>query len=746
MGAMKRGARGRAAWVAVGAFSASVLVTGAALAATRMLPLPRPRPLSLAKPLPALRPAVPLPRKRPMMASLAAHAHATVELSGMPFASRLTIKPGARPDSGPFAVAPTSRTPAADIAALKEVIALVRKNKDGAADGVEKAIKDPVAHKLAEWIILRGGNPDIGFQRYADFIKDNPAWPNVPLFRRRAENALWDDGIEDAAVLGFFAHSRPTTAKGHYVLAHALLAKGDRAGAAALVRYAWRHDNCSEAVENKVIEMFGALLTPADHKARMERSLYGRDVEAGLRAAHRAGGSSLAIARAWAAVINDAHNAGALLHDVPASARGDPGYIFARVRWLRHNDKIEEAARLMLAAPRDAQALIDLDAWWRERRILVRELLDRHDPRTAYRLAREAATPSRDVYRADKYFTAGWIALRFLHDPKTAAALFAEIPKGTRSPHVLSRGRYWQGRAAEAMGLRGDAKVFYETAAKHSATYYGQLARVRLGLDDLGLHGPPKFTAAQRKVYGNLEVVRAVEILYALDERNLLASIFAEIGETGNDIGGMSAMAEVARKHGDGRAMVLLGEAAVRRGLPFDYYAYPVVGLPAFKPIAPSVGPAMTYAIARQESRFNQDVTSPARAVGLMQVTPMAGKDTARRYKVHYSHDRLRNDAVYNLQMGTAQLSHLLHYFHGSYLLSFAAYNAGLGRVRQWMDLYGDPRDPSVDPVDWVERLPYSETRNYVMRTLENFEVYRARFRKSDKLLIEADLRRGGGE
>ena len=151
----------------------------------------------------------------------------------------------------------------------------------------------------------------------------------------------------------------------------------------------------------------------------------------------------------------------------------------------------------------------------------------------------------------------------------------------------------------------------------------------------------------------------------------------------------------------------------------------------------------MAYSIARQESHFNQKVVSSAHAMGLMQVTPDAGKDTAKRYKVHYSRSRLLTDPVYNMQMGAAELSNLLHYYNGSYLLTFAAYNAGRGRIKQWMKVYGDPRDPRVDPVDWVERLPFSETRNYVMRIMENLQVYRARFDGSGKLMIEADLNRG---
>lgn len=711
-----------------------------------LLPPPRPAIHNAARAAPPLR-AVPLPRARPRSAGkgTAAFAQANVGLRGALFASRATFKPFVRPVAGPFSIASTSpaAVSAADIAALKRAIEAAQKGKDADADAAAKTIADPVARKLAEWAILRSHNTTPSFQRYADFVAANPDWPHVPLFRRRAENALWNDKLDDATVLAFFAKERPTMAKGRYMLARALLAKGDRAGALGLVRAAWRYQDCTTDVENKVLEMFGDLLTRADHKVRMDKRLYVDDTEAGLRAAQRLGGNELLIARAWAAVIKKHRNAKAQLDAVPASARRDAGYIFARAQWLRRHGKEEDAAHLIATAPHDAAAIVDPDQWWQERRILVRDLLDKNEPKKAYRVAVDAVTPERGNYRVGKWFTAGWIALRYLHDPKTAAALFARIPEGTDNPHALSRGGYWQGRAAEAAGQRAQAKTFYEKAAKHSATYYGQLARARLGLSDLGLQGPPVFTAHERKVLANLEVVRAAEILYTLDERDMLASIFAEIGGSGTDIAGMSILAEVAAKHNDGRAMLLLGRYAHGRGLPFDYYAYPTFGLPDFKPIAPPIGAAVAYAICRQESHFNQNVVSPANAMGLMQVTPPAGKDTARRYKVAYSRTRLLKDPVYNMQMGTAELSNLLGYYDGSYLLTFAAYNAGRGRIRQWMRVYGDPRDPKVDPVDWVERLPYSETRNYVMRIMENLQVYRALFGGGSRLMIEADIRRG---
>ncbi|HXZ45820.1 MAG TPA: lytic transglycosylase domain-containing protein, partial [Pseudolabrys sp.] len=244
-------------------------------------------------------------------------------------------------------------------------------------------------------------------------------------------------------------------------------------------------------------------------------------------------------------------------------------------------------------------------------------------------------------------------------------------------------------------------------------------------------------------VLDKLEVVRAAELLYQLNERNMLASIYAEIGESGTDVAGMSILGELARKYNDAHAMVFLGRFSHARGLPMDYYAYPTFGLPDYKPIAPPIDPAVAYSIVRQESDFDQQEISSAQAMGLMQVTPEAGKDTARRFKVTYDGNKLRKDPVYNMQMGAAELSNLFSGYNGSYLLTFASYNAGRGRVKQWIAAYGDPRDPRVDPVDWVERIPIAETRNYVARIMENLQVYRARFGGGTKLLIEADLKRG---
>jgi soluble lytic murein transglycosylase len=386
-----------------------------------------------------------------------------------------------------------------------------------------------------------------------------------------------------------------------------------------------------------------------------------------------------------------------------------------------------------------------MDEWWVERRLVARKLLDSGDFKTAYQVARDAAPPAKENYRVDREFTAGWIALRFLNDPALAAQHFSRIGGGLTNPISLARAGYWRGRAAEALGHAQEARAHYELAARYSTAYYGQLARAKLGLAEIALAPAPLPPRDKRAALTSIEVVRAAEILYAIGERDLVIPIMADLAERTTDIGTLAALAELATHHDDARSVLLVGKAALGRGYAFDSYAFPTFGLPHYSPIAPEVEKAVVYAIARQESAFNPRDVSAANAIGLMQVTPEAGRYIAKKFNVGYDQKRLHNDNVYNMQIGAAELYDNISGYRGSYILAFAGYNAGRGRVKEWVERYGDPRDPGADPVDWVERIPFSETRNYVQRIIENIQVYRARFGSGTKLAIEADIRRGAG-
>jgi soluble lytic murein transglycosylase len=639
-----------------------------------------------------------------------------------------------------LAMAASATTSPLDLAAVKQAIELSHRGRQDEATSAAGSIADPLARKLVEWVILRSDEATLDFPRYAAFLAANPSWPGIVFLRRRAEAALWQQQAAPRAVIEFFKNERPYTAKGRFALARALLAEGDRAGAQAAVRDAWHKDGFSADVEAQARIMFADLISVADDKARMDARFDAEDDDAGLRAARQLGAIESAIAKARAAVINKSSKAKALLDAVPAAARHDAGYMFSHIQWLRRTDKIVEAAQWMLAAPREAERLGDLDQWWVERRLIARKLLDIGDVKAAYEVANGAAAPVNENYRAEQQFTAGWIALRFLREPAAALAHFARIAEGIANPITLARAYYWQGRATEALGRGAEARAYYETAARYPTAYYGQLARARLGIEAVTLRTLPEPTPEHRR----LEVARALEILYAIDERDLAALLAAELGDKATDVAALTTAAEIATQHNDARATLLIGKGAVGHGLPLERYAFPDFGVPNYQQIGPEVERCVVYSIVRQESAFNPRVISSANAIGLMQVTPAAGRDTAKRFNVSFDRQRLLADVAYNAQLGTAELGNDIATWRGSYILAFVAYNAGPRRAREWIEQYGDPRNPKVDPIDWIERIPISETRNYVQRVIENMQIYRARLGNDPRLLIEADLHRGG--
>jgi soluble lytic murein transglycosylase len=625
-----------------------------------------------------------------------------------------------------------------DLALVKEAIDLARKARTDEATATRDRIADPAAQKLVEWFILRHSETTANFNRYAAFIAANPDWPSAAQLRRRAEARLWQERGDAARVRGFTG-DQPISGRGKLALARILLAEGDADGAGRLVRDAWRSEELSERVEAEALEMFRDLLTPEDHRARMDRRIGAKDNAGATRAAKLVGGDALAIVKACAAVRGKENKAPELLGAVATEARGDLGYTLCRIQWMLAQNKIDDATRVMIAAAPETMAQQDTDQWWRERRSLARKLMDQGKFLMAYQVIRPAATPANEYYRADVHFMCGWIALRYLDEPASAREHFAHIDEGATNPIVLARANYWRGRAAEALGDKDAMKAGYEKAARYPTAYYGQLARARLGRDAIELRAPsPMLASADAPVD---ERVRAAEMLYEIGERDVVLYFVADLGEQSTDVAVLQALGELTGRRNDARAMLQIGKPALGRGLALDHYAFPTIGIPQHTQIAPAIERSVIYSVARTESAFDQRDRSSANAVGLMQVTPEAGRDTAKRFKVSYDWDRMVSDPVYNTQMGAGELSALLSEYKGNHIMTFAGYNAGRGRVREWLAAFGDPRDPKVDPVDWVERIPLSETRNYVQRVMENLLVYRVRFDDSTAMAAKSEQR-----
>jgi soluble lytic murein transglycosylase len=611
-----------------------------------------------------------------------------------------------------------------DLAAIRQAIESVRQDDNGSEVAkLTASISDPVARKLVEWALLRQVGSEPGLGRYVAFIRNNPDWPSIPLLHRDAEAKLWQDRMDAATVRAFFATEKPTSPLGKLALARALLSTGDRAGAAGEVRAVWRSAPLFPATETAVLNAFADQLTRADDVVRMDRRIGAKDFDAAMRVAKRLGDDQVAIVKACVAAEADAANAGALLNAVPAQARGDLGYTLCQIHSLVHQGDLASAAKLVLAASPDELQSQDTDEWWRELRRLARKLIDDNDAAMAYAVAQAAALPARPNYRAEFHFMAGWIALRFLDDPITALTHFAHVDDGSTDPIVCARAAYWRARAAGAIGNAKEMRAQYETAARYPTAYYGQLARAQLGLPPAAFSGTP--LPAMHGV--GRELVHAVHVLYRIGERDLALSFMTDLAKESTDVAMLAALSQLAaQQYNDAHAMLVIGETALARGLPMERYAFPDFGVPPYKPV--QLDRDLVYSIVRTESAFDQRDRSKAKAVGLMQVTPEGGRDTAKQFRIGYDWNRLVSDPVYNTQMGAVELSSLLKAYRGSYIMAFAAYNAGAGRVEQWVAEHGDPRDPKIDPVDWVERIPLAETRNYVERVIENLQVYRTQF------------------
>ncbi|GJD52921.1 Membrane-bound lytic murein transglycosylase F [Methylobacterium crusticola] len=637
-----------------------------------------------------------------------------------------------------------------DVPALRSAVDAYRRGQVSEGDRLRDGFADPAARALLDWVAIRAG-AGIGFERTVAFIRDNTEWPVGAVVRRRAEEALLSQRKPASVVRAYFATRRPASAPGKFALALAFKADGLDEDAAALVRDLWREDSFGRTLELRVLDAFPGVIGEVDQRYRMERALMKEDWEAAGRAATYAGAAGKpygTLVRARRAVEAKAPNAGAALEAVPPSLRGDSSYLFSRTQFLRRADRPAEAAATLALAPRNPEVLADSDEWWVERRIVARKLLDAGDAKGAYAAA--AGHSARTVEkRIEAEFHAGWIALRFLDDAALAARHFAAAAAIAETPISIARAAYWQGRAAEAQGQAAEARSSFERAAGQPIAYYGQLARAKLGQASLALRPCQTLDDDARAAFENRYAVRALRLLAAAGLKDLALPLFIDFAQRLSEPAEVNALGDVAAALNDPRALVAIGKIAVQRGLPLDRHAYPTIGIPAYEAFStvPQVERAMVFAIARQESQFDPRAQSSVGARGLMQMMPATAQRTARRVSAAFDTDRLTSDPAYNARLGQAHLGELMEDWRGSYILAFASYNAGGGNVKKWIDAYGDPRDPRIDAVDWVERIPFTETRNYVQRVTENLQVYRTRLDKGAEgrsaLLIADDLKRG---
>lgn len=589
-------------------------------------------------------------------------------------------------------------------------------------------------HILA-WAIALYGGDRVPSGEIADTAKMLPNWPGTIALRKNSERALYRESPSPQTVVKAFDGSQPLTFEGVVILSRSYVALGNTKAALSVLTPFWRTEKLEAKDEAAVVKEFGAIIPAADHRFRMERMLYADRENSALRVAALAGVQPLA--DAWAAVSRGDKNAAKLLKAVPAAQRS-AGYFFAQAEYLRKQRKFADAAAVVMKAPTDRDTLVDPDAWWVERRVLSRALVDQGDWKTAYKIVAAHAAES-PASAAEAEFHAGWYALRGLNDPGTASGHFARIAALAQGPMSLSRAYYWLGRAAE-VGGPGDAKEYFTRAAAYGTTFYGQLAAERVDLRTLNIVYPQP-SAADRQNFDNREAVSAIKRLQEAGYDRYADTLYRDLAGQLTSPGELALLAALAEKQDNHFLALKVGKIAGARGIDVGALSHPLGVIPDSANISGS-GKALAYAIARQESEFNIGAVSSAGARGLLQLMPGTAKQLAKKAGMTFSPERLTSDAGYNATLGAAFLGEQLDRFNGSYVLTFAGYNAGPNRASQWVAKYGDPRGKDIDAVvDWIERIPYTETRSYVQRVMENYEVYKMRI--SGKYDIVGDLVNG---
>ena len=592
----------------------------------------------------------------------------------------------------------------------------------------------PVAADIVEWQRLRAGDGTL--TDYERFLARRADWPGLSALRDKGEVAV-ARSTTPARVIRWFEGRDPATGEGAAALVRALRAEGQGAAAAAMLARVWPDLRLDEAGQALMLAAAGDALGRAQHIARLDHLLWEDRRAEARRMLPLVGADWQALAEARLALREDRDGVNGLIARVPQALATDPGLAHARFDWRARKGRTEDALALLRERSASAAALGRPEAWAGRRAGLARAALRDGKPK----LAREIAAAHRldsGSQAADLEFVAGFAALR-AGDAAAALVHFERLGALVATPISVSRADFWQARALQALGRGPDAKAALARAARHQTAYYGLLAAEALGQTLApALAAPPALPDWRKGAFLNSSVTEAALLLYRAGDRALARRFLLHLAET-QDEAGLAAMGAFALDKGDAHLAVLIGKQAAARGIILPGVYFPDPG--ALMPDGLAVDRPLALAIARRESEFLPEAVSPAGALGLMQVMPGTAKLMAGKLGLAHRPTALTTDPAFNARLGAAYLAHLAEEFGPSLALKAAGYNAGPGRPRAWIGQLGDPRRTSVDVVDWVEMVPFTETRTYIMRVAEGVAIYRARQAPGQPVAITALLR-----
>lgn len=592
-----------------------------------------------------------------------------------------------------------------------------------------KSIRAQLSHPVAKDTMLwlhasRDRNAPLSELTYV--IHNMSNWPRMTTIRARAEAKLFDNAAGVGDTVDWFRQQDPVSGEGRLALAQGFYDRGNTPEGDKWLRYAWHESSLTRDRQKRAYKMFKNRLQPSDHAIRGDYLTW-----LGHRHYSKVNGLlslmppiDRALQDARMRINRNASGMDAAIRAVPVSARKEAGLSYERGRWRRRKATKEKAVPMFTQIVEPPTPDKGKQVLWRERKIMAYWAIEEKRFQDVYDLSINHGLQKGEAF-AEAEFLAGWTALTKLGQPSRALAHFTTLRNGVGLPVSLSRAAYWQGRAAEQAN-NADARNYYAESAQYVNTFYGQLASDKLSgrLSSLQLPFEPDRTLASG-TYNSDDRVNAMKMFGEIGDEHFYTQFSFHLDDEFSDPAALSLLAETGADFGYMRPSIRAAKQAGRLKTMLPETGYPLI--PSIDGLGPKFDIPFVYAIARQESEFNYSAVSHAKAYGMMQMINSTAKATARKHRIPYNRSRMTTDMDYSARLGALHLNDLLERYNGSYIMAAAAYNAGPHRVDRWVKNYGDPRSGAIDPIDWLESLPFSETRNYIQRVMENMQVYRAR-------------------
>lgn len=585
-----------------------------------------------------------------------------------------------------------------------------------------KELKNPIAKKILKWAMLRSGHGN--WQEYQNFLNDNPQWPGLKKLKKQAEIKI-PENSNPQDILNFFGKQNPDTGFGALKLIKALIATNKSNRANKILYYSW--SNLSLSLEEQKDFLSNELLTEFHHEDRINNLLWRGEVKGAKSILHLTSSQMQKLIKARIGLQIGASNVDQLIASVPNIYKDDPGLAFDRFQWRIRKNRWDDAENLLIDRTQISSSLGRPEKWAKRRRGFARRAMRANQPKLAYYLASNHQLTAGANY-ADLEWLSGYISLVYLDAPDQSLKHFENFNLAVSSPISKARAGYWLGKVNEKYGHLEQAAKDYKVSANFQMTYYGQLSSERLKLNNnQSFVNDESIFSWRTASFVDDSVFQAAVLLLKAEKFVMMRWFMTHMAET-LDRDGLMRLSNYAHEKNVHFVEIGIAKEAAKRGIILPKAYFPINEIPTYSNNLP---PEVILSIARRESELNMNAISPAGAVGLMQILPSTAKQMSKELGIKFSYKKLKSDANYNVKLGSAYLSKLIDIYEGSYLLAFAAYNAGPRKVNEWIKLYGDPRDSLVSVINWVEHIPYKETRNYVMRVSESLHVYRIRINGS---------------